>query len=367
MGYLSLTYSLADQNFTQTKSVGILNLSTQLLENLARSTHFARLCVLSNSKIDDALQLPSGVTIKRHDEAIRSKFGRMFWDQWGAYRAGKDSGNRWLFLPKGFSSFLKTPTFKLAVYVHDAMHRFYRINYPYFIPWFEGKYFTQCLKETLKQSDVIFTNSDFTKNELMCFANDFKLNLPPMVTAGIGFTRCKNIISTKRNSLLLLTSACPHKLTKCAVNFIERWQREVNFSGEVNLVGSLPAGMQLPPLAGWRHYPRLSEIMYRQFLSEARTLLFFSLYEGFGMPPVEAIIAGTCPVFSNLAVTREVMGDAGFSFLNSSYESFAQSMDRALNVSEAQVDSWASQLLERHNWDRVVEKVVNGLALTNNQ
>lgn len=361
MSSLSITYSLADQNFRQTKSVGIFNVSTQLLENLSRRIHFARLNVLSNSTLKDKLNLPQEVSVKYYDQAISNKLGRIFWDQWGVYEAAKKSGNEWLFLPKGFASFLRPPTFKLAAYIYDAIHDFYRINYPGVMPYLETQYFTRCLKETLKNSSVIFTDSDFAKDELECLAHKFKLK-PLIITAGIGFTRSKDVVLPKRDSLLLLTNAWPHKLTKRAINFIERWQRETGFSGSVDLVGSLPAGLHLPRLNGWRYHSRLSEQTYRQFLAESKALLFFSTYEGFGMPPVEAMIAGTCPVFSDLPVTREVMSGRGYSFSNDSYESFEESLNKALGVSDTQIQIWAEQLLERHNWGKVVEKVASGLA-----
>jgi len=363
---LTLTYSLADQNFIQTKSVGIFNVSTQLLENLVRHSRFARLSVLTNSTLNSKLRLPPEVAIYNHNEAIRSRLGRFFWDQWGVYEAAKNSGNRWLFLSKGFSSFLRPPASKLAVYIYDAIHDFYRINYPNVMPWFESKYFIRCLKATFKYADIIFTDSDIAKDELERLANNLEIDPPLIITAGIGFVRPKQITIDKRNSLLLLTSVWPHKITKQAVSFIERWQKQSGFSGGVELVGSLPAGLHLPRLPGWRHHPRLSEKKYRQFLAEARVLLFFSTYEGFGMPPVEAMITGTCPVFSDLPVTCEVMGKTGYSFSNDSYESFAQSMSKALSVSETQIQLWAEELLQRHNWGKVVEKIVNGLAQSDN-
>ena len=362
MDSLSLVYSLADQNFDQTKSVGIFNVSTQLLENLARYSRIARLSVLSNSTLDGKLRLSSEVTVEYHNEVIRNKFGRASWDQWGVYEAAKKSGNQWLFLPKGFASFLRPPPLKLAVYSYDVIHDFYRINYPRAISWFESKYFFQCLRGTLKYSNVIFTDSDFTRDELKRLASNFKIKAPLIITAGIGFTRGPERVATKRNRLLVLASIWPHKLTERAVSFVERWQRQTGFLGSVDLVGSLPTGIRLPNLIGWRHHVRLPEAAYRQFLAEAKALLFFSAYEGFGMPPVEAMIVGACPVFSDLPVTREVMGERGFSFFNDSYESFAQSMNKALSVSEKQVQLWADQLLERHNWGKVVGKVVSGLA-----
>lgn len=361
MDSLTLTYSLADQNFNQTKSVGIFNVSTQLLENLTKRISFGKLTVYTNSTLDNKLQLPPEAIIQHHDQAIRSKIGRIFWDQWGVYDAAKNSGNEWLFLPKGFVSFLRPPSSKLAVYIYDAIHDFYRVNYPYAMPWFENKYFIHCFKKTLKHSNVIFTDSNFTKNEIESLAHRFKIKVPLILTAGIGYTRTKGMVFKKRDSLLLLTSNWPHKLTKQGINFIERWQKESGFLGSVELVGSMPTGMRLSQHAGWRHYPRLPEETYRRFLAEAKVLLFFSAYEGFGMPPVEAMITGTCPVFSDLAVTREVMGNTGYPFSNNSYESFSQALNKALNVSETQIQLWAEQLLKRHNWDRVVNTVANGL------
>lgn len=362
MNSLTLTYSLADQNFNQTKSVGIFNVSTQLLENLVRYSRITKLSVLSNSTLDEKLRLPPGVSIEYHDEAIGNRLGRIIWDQWGAYEAAKKCGNQWLFLPKGFASFLRPPALKLAVYSYDTIHDFYRTNYPGAISWLESEYFFRCLRSSLRYSNVIFTDSDFTKDELKRLASNFKIKAPLIITVGIGFTRGPERVAAKRNRLLVLTSVWPHKLTREAVNFIECWQRETGFSGDIDLVGSLPVGIRLPNLPGWRHHLRLSETTYRQFLAEAKVLLFFSAYEGFGMPPVEAMVVGTCPVFSDLPVTREVMGERGLLFSNDSYESFAQAMDKALSVSERQIQLWADQLLERYNWGKVVERIINGLA-----
>jgi len=361
MDTLSLTYSLADQDFSRAKSVGIFNVSTQLLEHLAWHIGFSRLNVMINSSLEGKLRLPAWVTVKRHNEAIRGKLGRILWDQWGVYKAARTSGNQWLFLPKGFAAFSKPPGFRLAVYMYDTIHDFYRDNYPGVMPWFESVYFTRSLRATFKYADVIFTDSDFAKSELERAARRFKIGIPPVITAGVGFSGGQRMAVSRHNSLLLLTSVWPHKLTERAISFLTRWQKQVSFSGEINLVGSLPGSVHLPRVTGWRHYPRLSETKYRQFLAETKVLLFFSSYEGFGMPPVESMIAGACPVFSDLAVTREVMGEKGYSFSNDSYESFARAMEKSLSVSEETIQLWAKQLLQRHNWDNVVRKVADGL------
>ena len=79
------------------------------------------------------------------------------------------------------------------------------------------------------------------------------------------------------------------------------------------------------------------------------------------MPPVEAVLAGTCPVYSKIPVTSEVMRGLGCPFENASYQSFAQAMDRALVVSSDVLEDWAGRLLQCHDWDKVVDCFIRGL------
>ena len=90
-------------------------------------------------------------------------------------------------------------------------------------------------------------------------------------------------------------------------------------------------------------------------------LVYFSDHEGFGMPPVEATLSGACPVYSLLPPTREAMADAGLPFSNTSFESFRDAMNRALKVSPEIISAWADELLARHQWSRVAERVMTAL------
>lgn len=61
-------------------------------------------------------------------------------------------------------------------------------------------------------------------------------------------------------------------------------------------------------------------------LRGAKVFLFPSIYEGFGMPPLEAMACGTPVLASNTASLPEVVGDAGILVDPFSIESIQQGM-----------------------------------------
>ena len=357
---LNLTYSVADQNFAKTKSLGILNLSIQLAKALASSRRLNRFTVLSNTTIRCGIP-EAEAQIVDCDRVIANKLTRVFWDQWGVYQAAAATANDWLFLPKGFASFTRKPPCRLAVYIHDTMMSHYEAHYPGRMPAFESWYFKASLKNTIKQADRIFTNSEFTRSEVLRHAQSLGCPPPPVTVAGIGFEAPGAPPETKKDQIVFLASTWPHKQTALAVQYAERWQNESHYEGRLLWIGGLPEGVRLPNHQGWQQHPRLEEAAFRKIMEESRALVFFSDYEGFGMPCVEAALSQTCPVFSDIPATREVMHGMGFAFQNGDYESFANAMEKALRQSETLSCDWRETLLKIHCWENVVQTIADTL------
>ncbi len=359
---LTLTYSLADQNFATTKSVGIFNLSLQLLEHLAQRQEVGALAVLGNGSLTDRLNLLPSANVVLHNEAIGSRLRRIAWDQWGVYRAAAKTGHQWLFLPKGFASFLRPCPVSLALYVHDAMWDFYDQHYPGGLSWLERWYFRRCFRANLRRASVIFTNSHFTRAEIERVAQRWGLPVPPTHAVGLGFSAPTAPLLQKAERIVVLASTARHKRTDLAVAYLSRWQEQTSFGGAIDWVGRWPPGLARAEDVRWRYHERSPESEYRALLTQARVLVFLSEYEGFGMPPVEAVLAGACPVYSHLPVTQEVMGDVGCAFANADYESFAQAMNTALHTKPDQLFRWAAMLLDRYNWNRVTARILEALS-----
>jgi hypothetical protein len=358
---MTLTYSIADMNFRQTKSIGNLNASLQLLETLANKKYFSRLSVLSNSTIPERLTLPPDVNVSMHDSAIKNRLGRIIWDQWKAYSAARKTGNEWLFLSKGFASFLRSPPGKLVAYGMDAVHYHYKEHYPNAVPFLEQRYFEACFRATLKYSRLIVTISEFTKYEHERYAKLLGIKCPLVEAVGIGFRPPPRECVEKENRVLVITSRWPHKRPELAMKFLEQWQKKTSFAGQIDWIGSLPADSIFPQFPNWKRHSRLPEKEFRRLMASVKALVYFSGYEGFGMPPIEAIVAGTCPVYSDLPATREVTGGAGCPFNNESFESFSAAVTSAFDMPPGRLEAWAAQLLARHDWNVVAERTVAAL------
>jgi len=361
---LSITYSLADQSFARTKSLGILNVSVDLLHALARSEDSGHLTVLSNRYLQERLVPSDRMTLEIHDSAAGGGLGRIWWDQFGAYSSANRAGNEWLFLPKGFASFTRRPPVRLATLVHDTMQDHYDHLYPDAVPGIEAAYFRAAFRASVLQSDVIFTPSEFTRSEIIRVAGEKGWPLPRLVCCGEGFELPVTSPAVERRGIVVLASRFPHKLTSRAVEYLDRWCRE-NPTGEpVHWIGALPDKLELPDIPGWQRHSILPEFAFRGLMARARAVVSFTDYEGFGRSPVEAALAGACPVFSSIPTSLEVMRDCGRSFDNASYESFSAALRQALITSPEQLRTWATELSARHDWNLVVEKVVNALSTT---
>jgi glycosyltransferase involved in cell wall biosynthesis len=361
---IDLAYSISDQDVETTKSIGIYNFSLQLAKHLSEHSRIRKFTVFSNRTVSPHLRLAAKAGVREFNFARWGKVGRIFWDQWALYRSAQAAGHRRLFLPKGFCSFLARPRLEVATFVHDIMGDFYRRHYPGFESKLQSSYFSRSLAATLRQSRVIFTNTEFSRRELTGWAERTRLSCPKVIVAGYGFAPPEPDWTAKENRILLFASAMPHKRTDIAIRFLTRWLRESKYDGKIDCIGIFSSRMARPAGSGWRWIGRVLPTQARDLMRRARAVVYVSEYEGFGMPPVEAVLEGSCPVFSDIPALREAMGAAGCPFSNDSEESFLKAMDRVLTTTPETIHAWAAGLLHRHHWPAVAEKIVQELSIT---
>ena len=104
----------------------------------------------------------------------------------------------------------------------------------------------------------------------------------------------------------------------------------------------------------------LSTDLLRQVVAGSLGLVFPSLYEGFGLPPLEALACGRPVVASDLPVTREVLGDAATLVPSLDVEALAAAIGQLLSIdSESDAEAAAVAMRRRHarrwTWGRCAD------------
>lgn len=358
---MHLAFSLADQNLSTAASIGIYNISLGLLQHLAHQPAVTRLTALVNPTIPAFADATGRIQCVEHAAAIRSPVGRLYWDNWGVYQAARHIRPDWLLLPKGFASVLRPSPVPLAVYLHDLISVLYARRYPGHTSRLRDAYYQAVYRQTLRYADLVFTNTEFTRREILDWTAQRRLRCPPIHIAGYGFPPPMPP-RPKQDMIILLVRHTPHKRSDLAVPYLQRWQKAGGYAGRIVCVGSLPDGIRMPEDPAWSWAGRVTPDTILRMMGEARAVIHFTDYEGFGMPPVEAALAGSCPVFSAIPVAQEVMGNCGYGFQNHDYTSFHQAMENALLTPDATLAQWGDTLHRRHHWNNVAAIIAQTLA-----
>lgn len=113
-----------------------------------------------------------------------------------------------------------------------------------------------------------------------------------------------------------------------------------------------------------------SDDVLNRLYRKARVFAFLSEYEGFGMPPLEALAAGVPAVVTDTPVARELCGDAAVYVASGDLDSIARNLDALLFDSRARrhILDRAPAVLARYSWERAARETLAALeeaALTN--
>jgi glycosyltransferase involved in cell wall biosynthesis len=161
----------------------------------------------------------------------------------------------------------------------------------------------------------IITVSDFSKDELVKYAGINETKITVIYNAANHITRFGNAATQYQEKINALKPYCLAVSSLGAnKNFagLAKAIRQINFANYHMLI----AGGQISALAGsdqddsaiYLGYVSDNELKY--LYSNASLFVFPSFYEGFGIPPLEAMLL-KCPVIaSNTSSLPEVLGDA---------------------------------------------------------
>jgi len=334
---MRLLYTLRDQDWATTKSLGILHVSLGILEGLLQEPAITSINVLANRSLAARLPpLPAHARFHCLQESAPRGWARLRWDHWQLAAWANRLRPDWLLLPKGFSPLGRWPRCAVSAYAHDNIFAHHSASPP-----MEQALFARALRRTARRADLVVTNSRFTAAEISSLA-PYRPS-PQAIGAPVSpwFQAATNRAAPAEEPtrILLLTSRFPHKLTAQAIAWLERWREERSRGLAVTGIGSLPDGLTWPDHPGWIHHPRLAVDVFAREAQRCALLVYFSAYEGFGLPPAEALASGLSAVASDLPSHREHL-PSDLLFANDDFASFCKTAEQALNAPNPPQLSW---------------------------
>jgi glycosyltransferase involved in cell wall biosynthesis len=255
-----------------------------------------------------------------------------------------------------------------TVYVHDAA--IYAVPDAY--SW-KYRAFYKTLYQVMRVLPPAFlTNSEFSKAEIakhMAIQTDA---ISVVVPGADGFDH------TARNDELLARLGLKRREFLLAVSSA---QQNKNFDGIVRALNHLGSAAPQVAIVGSMSHPsfkksateshshihhlgRVSDADLAALYESTRGLIYPSFYEGFGLPPVEAIASGTLPIVSRRASLPEVCGPSVLYCDPEKVESIAEAITTLFGLSD---DDWkkrqeaAQEHIAHYRWSNGANQLLQHL------
>lgn len=175
------------------------------------------------------------------------------------------------------------------------------------------------LQNSIKRADFIICDSYFTKNELLNIFN-IKEEKVQVIYLGVDKKEPHKVEKNDNNYLLYIVGTYqPRKNVNKLIDAFKILCSKFDFDYKLIIqvgAGNIPEEIirkvkeynleEKIKLVG-----RLSESELISLISGAKIFIYPSLYEGFGLPVLEAMSQGVPVIASNIASIPEVVGDAG--------------------------------------------------------
>jgi glycosyltransferase involved in cell wall biosynthesis len=215
------------------------------------------------------------------------------------------------------ASFAAAPNARSAVLIHDLIP----ITHPDLVAEGMPARFAGIIDRVRRHVDLVICNSDVTKADLDAHWRG-DAQRPPAVTARLGVDPPRRV-NTPRDarSFVMLGTIEPRKNHALILDAWDLLAADLppDLMPDLHIIGpvgwrvdALMARIAAHPLLGRSihlHGP-LPDAAVQGHLARATALLFPSLAEGYGYPPLEAALMGTVPICSDLPVFRNTLGNS---------------------------------------------------------
>jgi glycosyltransferase involved in cell wall biosynthesis len=266
-----------------------------------------------------------------------------------------------------------------VVTIHDCIHLLFPQYLPNRMAWRYARYM---MGSAIRHSALVFTVSDASRADILRFypwADPAKVHVVPNAIdtelledpGEEEMARVRERYQLRGRFVLFAGNVKPHKNLERLIRAFAQVREQgahddvqlLLIGDDVSRYGSLRRAVEATRLRQDVRFfgyvpPRTLAALYRL----ADVFAFPSLYEGFGLPPLEAMSCGTPVVTSRMAALREVVEEAAVQVDAYSVDEIAAGITRVLDDDDLRADLVRKGLVRarKFSWDRSVRAIHAG-------
>jgi len=249
-----------------------------------------------------------------------------------------------------------------ATVIHDiSWHHF---------PKSVSKKFYYCYKflipKIINSSKYVFTVSHFSKNDIIKFAN---LKLKIDVVYNSVSKNFKKIDFSKDKIILSVSSLQPYKNLSSLIRAFIKLKNKYDFAEyKLVLIGGINNAV-FSKTDIFKLTENRTDIIFTGYIDDESLVEYYnksflfvlpSFFEGFGIPPLEAMACGCPCVVSNAASLPEVCGDAAYYVNPYDVEDIARGIEKVLtdeNLRQELIKK-GFENVKRFSWEKSARKII---------
>lgn len=271
-----------------------------------------------------------------------------------------------LFHSPSFVAPLFTPC-KMIMTIHDLNH----LVLPQFYTPLHQLYYRLLVRNCIRKSELILTVSEFSRKEIVKYLavpaqkihvthNGVSDAYHPIVDQEL-IDYVREIYELPERFIFCLTNKKPHK------NVMKLTKAYCESDLKLPLVLACPVDLRVIRMA--ETYGKKHQIYFAKYIQERHLPVIYSMtelfvypstYEGFGLPPLEALACGAPVVVANSSSLPEVVGEHALYMDPFDHVDMAQALERGVRDTE-----WRSNVLDgskKHartfSWNRLVSETL---------
>jgi glycosyltransferase involved in cell wall biosynthesis len=338
-----------DARFTVHNRRGIGNYTLNLIRGLAEiDSHNEYILYIDKDDSENILPKQDNFKIKK---LLPSNY--LVWEQFVLPMQVKKDGVDILHCTGNTAPIFISRSIKIVLTICDVMYLKKYSELPKSVSCYQriGRLYRKLIvPRTISHVSMVLTISDFSKEDILKHIPQLDKDRIKVVylAANEGFgqinkisdlQKIKNKFGIDCDYILILGATDPRKNIELAIKTFIELKKESKIDEKLLIIG-VPDWRRTRFYSIIRESPFAEDIIFAEFVFEdelallyrgASMFLYPSLYEGFGMPILEAMICGTPVITSNVTSIPEIAGDAAFLINPNNAEELKKSMLKLLN------------------------------------